>query len=102
MTDATKVDTSASWLPEQQFFSDPSIDRLLGVVTALAGEVYVLRSRSRQLERTLRRKGILSGDEAAEFSLLPEDEQAEARDAGAFTRHVLQSILGEQQSRGPL
>ena len=33
--------------PEQVFFADPAIDRMMGVVMALAGEVYVLRDRVR-------------------------------------------------------
>ena len=35
--------------PEQTFFPDPAIDRELGVVMALATEVYVLRDRTRAL-----------------------------------------------------
>lgn len=39
--------------PEQIFFPDPAIDRVLGVVMALATEVYVLRDRTRALEAQL-------------------------------------------------
>lgn len=43
---------------EQRFFEDEAIDRLLGVVMQLAGEVYVLRDRQAALEAVLQRHGI--------------------------------------------
>ena len=35
--------------PEQSFFADPALDRAMGVIMALATEVYVLRDRLRAL-----------------------------------------------------
>lgn len=82
-------------LPEQTFFADPAIDRLMGVTMALAAEVYMLRSRLRSFERAGNfPRGIVE----------PTAEEAEAdrRDAEAFVAHLLQPVLGEQQARGPL
>jgi hypothetical protein len=62
---------------EQVFFRDPAMDRLLGVVMALASEVFVLRQQVR----------LLTGDNAP-------------GDADAFVRHVLSPVLGEMA--GPL
>jgi hypothetical protein len=42
--------------PEQTFFADPALDRLYGVVWALATEVYVLRDRVGLLEEAHWRK----------------------------------------------
>jgi hypothetical protein len=83
--------------PEQSFFADPAIDRVLAVTMALAAEVYLLRSRVRTLERAQRAAGVevlptLSKDEA----------EAERADAAAFVAHVLEPALGEQQARGPI
>lgn len=75
--------------PEQTFFADPALDRLMGVTMALAAEVYVLRSRLLDLET--RTAGI-----APDATLPPEE------DAAAFVRRLCEPLLGEQQARGPL
>lgn len=74
--------------PEQTFFADPAIDRLLGVTMALAAEVYVLRSRLLALE-----SHATDGARAVET---PEE------DAAAFVRRLCGPLLGVQQARGPL
>ena len=78
--------------PEQTFFADPVVDRLMGVTIALAAEVYMLRARLRAIERTL----VADGG-----TPLPVDEAAERNDAMAFVAHILGPTLGEQQARGP-
>lgn len=61
--------------PEQRFFEDPALDRIMGVTMALAAELFVLRSQVRRLIG---------------------DTTDEAEDAAAFVRHLLQATLGEQ------
>lgn len=78
----------AATRPEQTYFADPALDRLMGVTMALAAEVYVLRSRLLALEA--RTAGVASDDPAPE------------EDAAAFVRRLCEPLLGEQQSRGPL
>jgi hypothetical protein len=85
--------------PEQTFFADPAIDRLLAVTMALASEVYMLRSRVRVLERAHEAAGH---DIAAAATLSPEAAEAERADAAAFVAHLLEPSLGEQPARGPL
>lgn len=60
---------------EQTFFQDPAFDRMMGVVMALAAEVFVLRQEVHRLS---------AGADAA-----PED-------ADAFVRHLLEPVLGER------
>ena len=86
-------------LPEQTFFADPVLDRVMGITMALAAEVYVLRSRLRAVERAQRRAG---GGAAADVALSAEEAAAERRDAAAFAAHLLEPAIGEQQARGPL
>ena len=86
----TASDTTPS--PEQTFFADPVVDRLMGVTIALAAEVYMLRARLRAIERTLAADGRMPP---------PVDEAAERNDAMAFVAHTLGPTLGEQQARGP-
>ncbi len=44
---------------EQQFFPDPSIDRLMGVVFNLAAELQVMRERVSVLEHLLEQRGVV-------------------------------------------
>lgn len=85
--------------PEQQFFDDPAVDRLMGVVMALATEHYVLRDRVRALENELARQGSL--DSAALDRRPDAAERRVARaDGQAFARALLEPLLGQQQSLG--
>ena len=92
---ATQPDTR----PEQQLFDDPAVDRLMGVLMALATEHYVLRDRVRALEGQLAQAGNL--DIAA---LDAEPTQAELAaayaDRTAFAEALLKPLLGEQQAKG--
>ena len=73
--------------PEQTFFTDPALDRLLGVTMALAAEVYVMRNRLQVLERNAAGHAELE---------LPQE------DAADFVARLLAPLLGEQQAKGPL
>ena len=87
--------------PEQTFFDDPAIDRLMGVVMSLATEVYVLRDRLGALEAELDDKGFVSrADLGAEPSEAQRAQSAADRDA--FVEHLLGNLLGQQQSKGAL
>lgn len=85
--------------PEQTFFPDPAIDRVLGVVMALATEVYVLRDRTRALEGQLAARGQV---DCAALDAEPDAQAlAAARaDRDAFIQHLMQPLMGQQVSRG--
>lgn len=85
--------------PEQTFFADPALDRAFGVVMALATEVYVLRDRLATLEAQLAARGALDR-EALAAEPPPEERAARAADRDAFVAHLMQNLLGEQQSKG--
>ena len=59
---------------EQNFFPDPALDRMMGMLMALAAEVFVLRREVRRLA---------TGEELA-------------GDADDFVRHLLSPVLGER------
>ena len=93
--------TDDSPLPEPTFFPDPALDRALGVVMALATEVYVLRDRLRAIEAALTANGALqSGQLGAEPG--PEEMAAARADRDAFVRHLMEPLLGQQASKGTL
>ena len=83
-------------IPEQTFFPDPALDRAFGVVMALAQEVWVLRDRVAAMEAQLAERGVL------DVARLDEEPRGAPRAAerGAFVAHLMQNLLGEQQSKG--
>lgn len=83
--------------PEQTFFADPVLDRVLGMVMALSAEVWVLRERQRRMAIALERAGL-----ASDATPSPEEEAAIARDRDAFTAGLLENLLGRQVSKGAL
>ena len=85
--------------PEQQFFDDPALDRMMGVVMALATEHYVLRDRVRALENELARQGNLQPDALNRAPNEVEREAARA-DSEAFAQALVEPLLGRQQSSG--
>lgn len=84
---------------EQTFFDDPAVDRVLGVVMALATEVWVLRDRLRTVERQLESSGQLDRSQLDQEPSL-DDLAADAEDREAFVAGLMQSLQGKQVSRG--
>ncbi|HKZ72700.1 MAG TPA: hypothetical protein VJ011_01480 [Steroidobacteraceae bacterium] len=84
--------------PEQVFFDDPAVDRLMGVVMALATEHYVLRDRVRALEEQLAKAGLAP----AGMTTMPAgaEEVADASDAAEFAEELLRPLLGLQPAAG--
>lgn len=85
--------------PEQSFFPDPAVDRVMGVVFNLAAEVQVLRERNRVLEHLLVAKGMLKADEVERFRGSEAEEQAIAQDRKDYVRTLLEPVLGRAASR---
>ncbi len=85
--------------PELQFFPEPAVDRLMGVVFSLAGEVQVLRDRLQVLEAVLAERKVVEA--GAVDRHVPSAEQQAAMDADrrAYTRHVFDPMLGRAASR---
>lgn len=76
---------------EQVFFEDAAVDRLMGVVLALATEHYVLLDRVHVLERRLSAAGLVPD---------AEEHAAEHADAAALAEALFRPLLGVQQARG--
>jgi hypothetical protein len=85
--------------PEQTFFPDPAVDRVMGVLFNLAAEVQVLRERNRVLEHLLVAKGVLEPDAVERFRGSDAEEQAIAADRRDYVRHLLEPVLGRAASR---
>jgi hypothetical protein len=75
-------------MKEQIFFKDEAIDRVLGVVMQLAGEVYILKDRNETLEKILAEKGIFLPNEIENS-----DAKIEGNERDAFIARILDPIL---------
>ena len=85
--------------PEQTFFPEPALDRAMGIIMALATEVYVMRDRQFALERQLAERGAL---DLARLDAEPAPAEAAtmAAEREAFVAHLMSSVLGLQASKG--
>jgi len=87
-------------IPEQTFFPDPALDRAFGVIMALAQEVWVMRDRMASLEAQLAKRGVLDIAKLDEEPGGEEETAQRAAERDAFVAHLMQNLLGEQQSKG--
>lgn len=77
------------------FFDDPSVDKVLAIVMALAGEVSVLRDRLDSVVRLAERKGVLSPEDLEAF--VPDAALRAERDAWReeFLNRILRIVRVE-------
>lgn len=75
-----------------QFFNDPTSDKLLAMVMALAGEVSVMRDRNDTLERLIDAKGLIDKNEIETYR--PSKEVIAERDAWRqeYLSHILRIV----------
>ncbi len=90
-------------MQEQLFFTDSAksdnsaLERLMGVVMALAAEVYILRDRNLALENLLEQAGVLKPAALDSFQDTPEARQAQLKERDAFVARVLSPIMGQEK-----
>jgi hypothetical protein len=85
------------------FFRDPAVDRVLGVVLELAGEVYVLRERVRSLEQALERGGTLRrvDIERLHSDPTPEERALQLAERDALIARILAPMADQADSPAP-
>ena len=88
--------------PEQVFFGDPAIDRLLAMVMTLASELWVHKDRLAALEGLLAEKGIVAPGSLDGFQPSEGDAQRLAAERQAYVKSLLDNVLAREQSKsGP-
>lgn len=78
--------------PEPNWLHDLPADNLVNALTALAGEVYILRERQRSLERELSRHKVLDKDAVENHAPTPEESQADQDDLKRFIQRLWAEI----------
>lgn len=86
--------------PEQTFFNDPAIDRLLAMVMTMAAELNVTRDRLATLEMLLENGTPVTAKALDEF--VPSAQQQEKLDAARrdFSSELMRCTLGIEVSLG--
>jgi hypothetical protein len=85
--------------PEQVFFEDPALDRMMGVILALATEHCVLRDQLMALESALAKGGFLGPTASQDLAGSSGSEESQ-QEAAAFAEALLRPLLGVQQANG--
>ena len=83
------------------FFPDDQVDRVLGVVLELAGELYALRDRLRTVEQVLAQKGVLTADDLAGYTPSAEERAARLADRDALIARILAPMTATADSPAP-
>jgi hypothetical protein len=83
------------------FFPDPQVDRLLGVMLELAGEVYALRDRMQTLEQLLEQNGVFTADDVRDFVPSAEERAARLADRDALIARLLAPMTSTADSPAP-
>jgi hypothetical protein len=83
------------------FFRDPAVDRILGVVMELAGELYVVRDRLRTLETLLEQRGTVSVADLESYRPSPEELSRRLAERDALIQRLLAPMTAEAESPAP-
>jgi hypothetical protein len=78
--------------PEPDWLHDVPLDNLVNAITALAGEVYILRERQRAMERELSRRNVLPPRAVEDHAPSPAERQADQDDLRAFVTRLWDEI----------
>jgi len=76
-----------------QFFEDPATTRLMGMVVALAGEVFVLKAQNARLERTLKKKKVVSDKALKSVEEDKDFRQWLVRERDEFSKYLMTPLL---------
>jgi hypothetical protein len=92
--------TGLPFQPEQTFFKDPAVDRLLAMVMTLAAELHVTRDRLTTLEMTLEKSGVIAPAALDGFTPTPDQAAKLAAGRQAFVNELMLQTLGTEVSLG--
>ncbi|MDX2143595.1 MAG: hypothetical protein SFV19_09580 [Rhodospirillaceae bacterium] len=78
--------------PEPDWIHDLPLDNLVNAITALAGEVYILRERQRAMERELNRRDVLPLGAVEDHAPTPAEREVDTADLKAFVHRLWSEI----------
>lgn len=83
---------------EPDWIYDLPVDNMVGAITALSGEVYILRERLRALERELVRRDTLSENTVEHHEPTQSEREADQKDLDAFVNRIWSEIMRDRKT----
>lgn len=81
---------------EPDWLHDIPVDNLVGAITALSGEVYILRERMRAMERELVRRDALAQESVEDHEPTEAEREADQKDLDAFVNRIWTEIARDR------
>ena len=78
-----------------QYFSDPTMDKMLSMILTLMGELSVTRDRLDTVERLIDKNGLFKVNDIENFKLTEEVNQLRTERRSAYIARVLKSVQDE-------
>lgn len=78
-----------------QYFSDPTVDKLLSMVLTLMGELSVTRDRLDTVERLIEKHGLFKVDDIEHYELPEDVNQVRTERRSAYIARVLKCVQDE-------
>ena len=79
--------------PTHEYFSDPALTRLMGMVVALAGEVFVLKAQNQRLTEALRAADALPEEALSQSGDTDAMAQWLAEEGDAFAAAIMAPLI---------
>lgn len=92
------VKTGPITCEEPDWIHDLPVDNLVGAITALSGEVYILRERLRAMERELVRRETLSENAVEDHEPTQAEREADQKDLDAFVNRIWTEIMRDRKT----
>ena len=81
---------------EPDWIHDLPVDNMVGAITALSAEVYILRERMRAMERELERRDVLSENAIEDHEPTEIEQEADQEDLNAFVHRIWTEIMRDR------
>lgn len=82
---------------EPDWIHDLPVDNMVGAITALSGEVYILRERLRAMERELIRRDTLTETAVEDHEPTQSEREADQQDLDAFVNRIWTEIMRDRK-----
>lgn len=83
---------------EPDWIHDLPVDNMVGAITALSAEVYILKERIRAMERELVRRDTLTSSAVEEHEPTEEERAADQKDLDAFVNRIWTEIMRDRKT----
>ncbi len=83
---------------EPDWIHDLPVDNMVGAITALSAEVYILKERMRAMERELVRRDALAESSVEDHEPTQEEREADQKDLDAFVNRIWTEIMRDRKT----